>query len=68
MKLFKNFHLDYPQAIVLSVALVSFAAVYLFVPAETRESIDEGIAIAWAAAATIFGPLIRRRIQSDDAD
>lgn len=59
----KKFQISLPQSIVLSVALLSFAAVYLFVDDAQRSQFNEWIGIAWAAVATVVGPLLRRRAE-----
>lgn len=59
--------ITYPQAIVLAVAIASFAAVYLWGPAETKELIEKGILAVWALVSTFLGPMIAKRAGASNA-
>jgi hypothetical protein len=55
-----------PQAIVASVAVASFAAVYVFAPEDSRDAIERGVLAVWALVSTFVGPMVRREIVGGD--
>ena len=62
----KNRKLDWPQVVLASVAIVTFACVYLFVGDEQRDAIEKGVLAVWAFASSFLGPMLRKRADDDD--
>lgn len=62
-----SFKISWPQALVVSVAIVALAAVYLFVDASERDTIEKAILAVWALVSTFLHRLLDRKPDSSKA-
>ncbi len=65
--MFKKHKLGWPQVVLASVAIVTFAAVYLLVGAEDKDMIEKTVLAVWAFASTFLGPVLQKRLDDKSA-
>jgi len=61
----KKIKIGWPQAVIASVAIAAFAAVYLLAPADQRDTIEKAVLAVWVGLSSILGPLVRRRLDHE---
>lgn len=61
----KKLKLDWPQAILASVAIITLGAVYVLSGDSERDALEKGVLAVWAFVASFLGPMLRKRDDND---